>query len=91
MGITPNVSIQVLEVGSHDALLTLLVFPSWISRLQRFGEVTFDSLVSREANRATAAHTLYKLLGEHARLMTIKILTSIDDLIMNFIQTVIVS
>ncbi|XP_010779262.1 REC8 meiotic recombination protein b [Notothenia coriiceps] len=36
---------------------------SWISsRLQRFGEVTFDSLVSREADRATAAHTLYKLL-----------------------------
>ncbi|KAL3040922.1 hypothetical protein OYC64_011832 [Pagothenia borchgrevinki] len=36
---------------------------SWISSgLQRFGEVTFDSLVSREANRATAAHTLYKLL-----------------------------
>ncbi|KAK5850136.1 hypothetical protein PBY51_014411 [Eleginops maclovinus] len=36
---------------------------SWISsRLQRFGEVTFDSLVSREADRTTAAHTLYKLL-----------------------------
>ncbi|KAK1885474.1 Meiotic recombination protein REC8 like [Dissostichus eleginoides] len=36
---------------------------NWISSLlQRFGEVTFDSLVSREANRATAAHTLYKLL-----------------------------
>ncbi|XP_029313890.1 REC8 meiotic recombination protein b [Cottoperca gobio] len=36
---------------------------SWISSgLQRFEEVTFDSLVSREADRTTAAHTLYKLL-----------------------------
>ncbi|XP_068565583.1 REC8 meiotic recombination protein b [Cebidichthys violaceus] len=36
---------------------------SWIaSSLQRFGEVTFDSLVPLEADRTTAAHTLYKLL-----------------------------
>ncbi|KAF1372874.1 hypothetical protein PFLUV_G00254420 [Perca fluviatilis] len=36
---------------------------SWISSsLQRFGDVTFDSLVPPEANRTTAAHTLYKLL-----------------------------
>uniref|UniRef100_UPI0037E7D45E REC8 meiotic recombination protein b n=1 Tax=Semicossyphus pulcher TaxID=241346 RepID=UPI0037E7D45E len=36
---------------------------SWISSsLQRFGEVTFDSLMPPEANRTTAAHTLYKLL-----------------------------
>ncbi|XP_034718187.1 REC8 meiotic recombination protein b isoform X2 [Etheostoma cragini] len=36
---------------------------SWISSsLQRFGDVTFDSLVPPEAGRAAAAHTLYKLL-----------------------------
>lgn len=46
------------------SLLTL-VFSSWISSsLQRFGEVTFDSLVPPEADRTTAAHTLYKLLGK---------------------------
>ncbi|XP_045920848.1 REC8 meiotic recombination protein b [Micropterus dolomieu] len=36
---------------------------SWISsKLQRSGEVTFDSLVPPEADRTTAAHTLYKVL-----------------------------
>ncbi|XP_019942951.2 REC8 meiotic recombination protein b [Paralichthys olivaceus] len=36
---------------------------SWISSiLQRFAEVTFDSLLPPEADRTTAAHTLYKLL-----------------------------
>nr|XP_020497287.1 meiotic recombination protein REC8 homolog [Labrus bergylta] len=36
---------------------------SWISSsLQRFGEVTFDSLVPPEVDRTTAAHSLYKLL-----------------------------
>ncbi|XP_041817721.1 REC8 meiotic recombination protein b [Chelmon rostratus] len=36
---------------------------SWVSSiLQRFGEVTFGSLVPPEADRATAAHTLYTLL-----------------------------
>ncbi|XP_034998482.1 REC8 meiotic recombination protein b isoform X1 [Hippoglossus stenolepis] len=36
---------------------------SWISSvLQRFTEVTFDSLLPPEADRTTAAHTLYKLL-----------------------------
>ncbi|XP_072234368.1 REC8 meiotic recombination protein b [Leuresthes tenuis] len=36
---------------------------SWIaSSLQRLGEVTFDSLLPPEADRSTAAHTLYKLL-----------------------------
>ncbi|XP_067434438.1 REC8 meiotic recombination protein b [Thunnus thynnus] len=36
---------------------------SWVSSsLQRFGEVTFDSLLPPEADRTTAAHTLYKLL-----------------------------
>ncbi|XP_044032918.1 REC8 meiotic recombination protein b [Siniperca chuatsi] len=35
----------------------------WISsNLQRFGEVTFDSLVPPEVDRTTAAHTLHKLL-----------------------------
>uniref|UniRef100_A0A8D3BDH3 REC8 meiotic recombination protein b n=1 Tax=Scophthalmus maximus TaxID=52904 RepID=A0A8D3BDH3_SCOMX len=36
---------------------------SWISsNLQRFAGVTFDSLLPPEADRTTAAHTLYKLL-----------------------------
>ncbi|XP_042365954.1 REC8 meiotic recombination protein b [Plectropomus leopardus] len=36
---------------------------SWISfNLQRFGEVTFDSLLPPQADRTTAAHTLFKLL-----------------------------
>ncbi|TMS08858.1 hypothetical protein E3U43_014405 [Larimichthys crocea] len=36
---------------------------TWISSsLQTFGQVTFGSLVPPEANRSTAAHTLYKLL-----------------------------
>ncbi|KAM6971256.1 REC8 meiotic recombination protein b [Tautogolabrus adspersus] len=36
---------------------------SWISSsLQRFGRVTFDSLVPPEVDRTTAAHSLYKLL-----------------------------
>ncbi|XP_008276191.1 REC8 meiotic recombination protein b [Stegastes partitus] len=36
---------------------------SWISsNLQSFGKVTFDSLLPPEADRSTAAHTLYKLL-----------------------------
>ncbi|KAG8009378.1 Meiotic recombination protein REC8-like protein, partial [Nibea albiflora] len=36
---------------------------TWISSsLQRFEQVTFGSLVPPEANRSTAAHTLYKLL-----------------------------
>lgn len=38
---------------------------SWISATQqRFGKVTFDSLVAPETSRTTAAQTLYKLLGE---------------------------
>ncbi|XP_030611912.1 REC8 meiotic recombination protein b isoform X2 [Archocentrus centrarchus] len=37
--------------------------PSWItSSLQRFSEVTFDSLLPPEANRSTASDTFYKLL-----------------------------
>ncbi|XP_070784582.1 REC8 meiotic recombination protein b [Enoplosus armatus] len=44
------------EAESRDIL-------SWIFlNLQRLGEVTFDSLVPPEADRTTAAHTLYKLL-----------------------------
>ncbi|XP_059182742.1 REC8 meiotic recombination protein b [Centropristis striata] len=36
---------------------------SWIScGLQRFGHVTFDSLVPPKADRTTVAHTLYQLL-----------------------------
>ncbi|XP_041670519.1 REC8 meiotic recombination protein b [Cheilinus undulatus] len=36
---------------------------SWISSsLQKFGEVTFDSLVPPQADRSTAAHSFYKLL-----------------------------
>ncbi|KAM7390670.1 hypothetical protein PAMA_008725 [Pampus argenteus] len=36
---------------------------SWIlSSLQRFGEVTFDSLLPPEVDRSAAAHTLYELL-----------------------------
>lgn len=50
-----------------DSKYTLLVFSSWICSLQRFGEVTFGSLVPPEANRTTAAHTLYKLLGEEIK------------------------
>ncbi|XP_070709517.1 REC8 meiotic recombination protein b [Pempheris klunzingeri] len=41
------------EAESRDML-------SWI--LQRFGEVTFDSLLPPEADRTAAAHTLYKVL-----------------------------
>ncbi|KAK5898339.1 hypothetical protein CgunFtcFv8_015764 [Champsocephalus gunnari] len=52
-----NIEMPEAQTGTESRDLL-----SWISRLQRFGEVTFDSLVSREANRATAAHTLYKLL-----------------------------
>ncbi|XP_069573032.1 REC8 meiotic recombination protein b [Brachyistius frenatus] len=44
------------DVGSGD-------MPSWIaSSLQRFGEVSFDSLLPADADRFTAAHALHKLL-----------------------------
>uniref|UniRef100_A0A8C2XHH1 REC8 meiotic recombination protein b n=1 Tax=Cyclopterus lumpus TaxID=8103 RepID=A0A8C2XHH1_CYCLU len=33
----------------------------------QFGEITFDSLMPPEADRTTAAHTLYKLLGEEIK------------------------
>ncbi|XP_060950237.1 REC8 meiotic recombination protein b [Limanda limanda] len=47
---------------------------SWISSAQqRFTEVTFDSLLPPEADRTTAAHTLYKLLellsGRHVTVL----------------------
>ncbi|XP_053268733.1 REC8 meiotic recombination protein b [Pleuronectes platessa] len=47
---------------------------SWISSaLERFTEVTFDSLLPPEADRTTAAHTLYKLLellsGRHVTVL----------------------
>ncbi|CAL8311812.1 unnamed protein product [Merluccius merluccius] len=38
------------------------------SHLQRFGQVTFDTLLPPEADRTTAAHTLSRLLGEITRL-----------------------
>ncbi|KAM9337560.1 REC8 meiotic recombination protein b [Symphorus nematophorus] len=45
-----------IDAESRDLL-------SWISSsLHKFGEVTFGSLVPPEADRTTAAHTLYKLL-----------------------------
>ncbi|GLD73792.1 meiotic recombination protein REC8 homolog [Lates japonicus] len=44
------------DTGSSNTL-------SWISsNLQRFAEVTFDSLLPPEADRTIAAHTFYKLL-----------------------------
>lgn len=47
---------------------TLLLFCSWIaSSLQRQSEVTFDSLLTPEADRFTAAYTFHKLLGEDIR------------------------
>lgn len=63
--INPDVFVSVLQIKSYHALL---VFSSWIaSSLQRFGEVPFGSLVPPEADRNTAAHTLYKLLGEEMK------------------------
>ncbi|KAF7667317.1 hypothetical protein LDENG_00067570 [Lucifuga dentata] len=50
------------EAGSRDV-------QSWISfNLQRFEAVTFSSLLPPEADRGTAAHTLYKLLGEEIKI-----------------------
>ncbi|TNN84727.1 hypothetical protein EYF80_005142 [Liparis tanakae] len=51
-----NVDMPEAQTEAEDML-------SWISSsLQRLGEVTFDSLMPPEADRSTAAHTLYKLL-----------------------------
>ncbi|XP_030254189.1 REC8 meiotic recombination protein b [Sparus aurata] len=51
-----NIEMPEAQTESRDML-------SWItSSLQRFGEVPFVSLVPPEADRNTAAHTLYKLL-----------------------------
>ncbi|XP_036935557.1 REC8 meiotic recombination protein b isoform X2 [Acanthopagrus latus] len=51
-----NIEMPEAQAESRDML-------SWIaSSLQRFGEVPFGSLVPPEADRNTAAHTLYKLL-----------------------------
>ncbi|XP_073343959.1 REC8 meiotic recombination protein b [Pagrus major] len=51
-----NIEMPEAQTESRDML-------SWItSNLQRFGEVPFGSLVPPEADRNTAAHTLYKLL-----------------------------
>lgn len=48
--------------------LILPILSSWISSLlQRFGDVTFNSLVPPEAHRTTAAHTFHKLLGEEIK------------------------
>ncbi|XP_049912889.1 REC8 meiotic recombination protein b [Epinephelus moara] len=58
---------------------------SWISSsLQRFGEVTFDSLVPPKADRSTAAHTLYKLLELlSAREVTVHQTQPYSDIIIN--------
>ncbi|XP_068437339.1 REC8 meiotic recombination protein b isoform X2 [Clinocottus analis] len=51
-----NVDMPEAQSEAEDIL-------SWISSsLQRFGEITFDSLMPPQADRTTAAHTLYKLL-----------------------------
>ncbi|KAM6908101.1 REC8 meiotic recombination protein b [Lycodopsis pacificus] len=58
---------------------------SWISSsLQRFGVITFDSLVPLEADRTTAAHTLYKLLELlSARQLTVQQTEPFSDIIIN--------
>ncbi|XP_031705629.1 REC8 meiotic recombination protein b [Anarrhichthys ocellatus] len=58
---------------------------SWISSsLQRFGVITFDSLVPLEADRTTAAHTLYKLLELlSARQLTVQQTKPFSDIIIN--------
>ncbi|XP_054479272.1 REC8 meiotic recombination protein b [Anoplopoma fimbria] len=58
---------------------------SWISSsLQRFGEITFDSLVPPEADRTTAAHTLYKLLELlSARQVTVQQTEPFSDITIN--------
>ncbi|XP_034415892.1 REC8 meiotic recombination protein b [Cyclopterus lumpus] len=58
---------------------------SWISsRLQRFGEITFDSLMPPEADRTTAAHTLYKLLELlSARQVTVQQTDPFSDITIN--------
>ncbi|KAL6098017.1 rec8 [Pungitius sinensis] len=57
----------------------------WIcSSVQSFGGTTFDSLVPPEADRSTAAHTLYKLLELlSARQVTVQQSTPFGDITIN--------
>lgn len=64
----PHIIHTSLQKSLVESCHAVFVFSSWISSsLQRFGEVTFDSLLPSEADRTTAAHTLHKLLGEEIK------------------------